>query len=425
MSRNRGAMASRQGERGATALLTHALRPRRNRVVTALVVAGMLMAGAVAGQSATAAPTTDYPSWSQVQAARANTAAKQKEVSSLQALISSLQANVTSTQADADAKGTIAQQAQDKYDLASQKAATLKSTAEAAQAKADKSKQQAGQLAARLARSGGGDLTTTIFFSGNKADDLLSQLGLASMVKDQSAGLYKKAIQDQNTAQSLTDQANVAKAALKDLNDAAQAALAAAVTAEAAAQAALAEQQSHIATLQAQLATLQTDQQHTEAEYTAGLVAQYGAGASLGAGAISVDGYARPAGGHISSPYGMRVDPVSGVYQLHDGTDLGASCNSPIYAAHSGTVVYAGPYGGYGNYIKISDGDGYSTAYGHIVNGGILVSVGQGVGVGQNIARVGSTGMSTGCHLHFSVFSGSATIDPVPFMRSHGVELAN
>lgn len=419
-------MSSRQSERGASATLAQVIQPRRNRILTAVMVTSVLLGGTVASQSALAAPATDYPSWSQVQAARANTAAKASEVASLTALIARLQSNVATTQADADAKGALAQKAQLKYDTAAQIAAGLKGQADVAQSKADKSKREAGLLAARLAQSsGGGDLSTTIFFSGSKTDDLLSQLGLASMVKDQSAGLYKKATQDQNTAQSLTDQANVAKDALKQLNDAAQAALAAAAAAEATAQAALAEQQSHIATLQAQLATLKTDQLHTEAEYTAGLVAQWGAGASLGAGAISADGYARPAGGHISSPYGMRLDPYYNQYQLHDGTDLAAGCGTPIYAAHGGTVSYAGPYGGYGNYIKINDGDGISTAYGHIIAGGIGVTAGQGVAPGQNIARVGSTGASTGCHLHFSVFQGSSTIDPVPFLRSHGVELAN
>jgi len=398
----------------------------RSRILTLIIAMSFFIGGTVASQSASAAPATDYPSWDQVQAARADTAAKDKEVTSLTSLITSLQASVTATQAEANAKGALAQDAQLKYDTASQRAAAFESQASVAQSKAAKSKREAGLLAARLARSGGaGDISTTIFFSGSKTDDLLSQLGLANMVKDQSAGLYKTATQDQNIAQSLTDQANVAKDALKQLNDTAQTALAAAASAEVKAQAALAEQQSHIATLQAQLATLKTDQQHTEAEYTAGLVASFGAGVSLGGGAVSAEGYARPTGGHISSPYGMRLDPFYNRYQLHDGTDLAPGCNAPIYAAHSGTVVYAGPYGGYGNYIKISDGDGYSTAYGHVVAGGILVTVGQGVAVGQNIARVGSTGASTGCHLHFTVFSGSSTIDPVPFMRSHGVELAN
>jgi murein DD-endopeptidase MepM/ murein hydrolase activator NlpD len=145
------------------------------------------------------------------------------------------------------------------------------------------------------------------------------------------------------------------------------------------------------------------------------------------AGQVTSSGWTRPSAGHISSPYGYRIDPYTGAYALHEGTDLAPGCNAPIYAAHSGTVVISGPYGGYGNYIRIRNNDdgSYMTAYGHIVNGGLLVHVGQTVTVGQNIARVGSTGWSTGCHLHFEVYHNGTTIDPVPFMRAHGVELAN
>lgn len=400
---------------------------RRPRLIAILVLAGLTVAGGLAGQ-ASEAVAADYPSWQDVQAARANQAAKTAEIARVKSLLAGLQANVTTTQTDAEQKGSVAQVAQQNYDEAAQKATLLQSQATAAQAKAAKSKQRAGQVAAQLARrSGGSDFSTTLFFSGSKAADLLAQLGLATMVKDQSAGLYAKAIQDQNSAQSLTDQANVAKNALKGLSDAAQSALELAAAAAQAATDALAEQASHEAQLEAQLATLVTDTQHTEAEYAAGIVALWGPNAGLGAGQISATGWARPAGGHITSPYGNRVDPYNHVYALHSGTDLGANCNSPIFAAHTGTVVYAGPYGGYGNFIRIlnDDGSGLGTGYGHIVNGGILVHVGDQVGVGQNIARVGSTGWSTGCHLHFEVYHNGLTQDPVPFMRGQGIELAN
>lgn len=408
----------------ATASMTRLLRPRRNRAAAVGVVA-MLAVGVALGAGGQAAYADNYPSWGQVQQALANVAAKKALITQLSGQISALQGQVADTQKVAEQKGQEAYDAQVKYEDAANKAATLKSQADAAEQQAEKSKLQAGQLAAQLSRTSGGDLSTRIFFSGKKADDLLSQLGMATMVKDQSAGVYQKAVQDQNNAKSLTSTANAARDALKTLDDAAQQALKDATAANDAANKALAAQQANQATLQAQLATLQTGTNQLVADYQKGLAAQYGPGASIGAGAVSSDGYARPAGGHISSPYGMRLDPYYHTYQLHDGTDLGAGCGTPIYAAHSGTVIYAGPFGGYGNYVKISDGDGYSTAYGHIVNGGILVQVGQGVGVGQNIARVGSTGASTGCHLHFSVFQGSGTIDPVPFMRAHGVELAN
>jgi len=417
-------MINRQSERGAGAWMIGAPRPRRIRLLTATAIIALLVSGTVVGHSADAAYADDYPSWNDVQTARNNTAAAAKQITEITALIASLQADVTAKQAVAEQKGAAAQVAQDAYDKKAHEAANLKEQADVASEKAAKSKQQAAQVAARLARSTSSDLPTQIFFSGAKANDLLEKLGLASMVSDQSVGLYTKAVQDQNTAQSLTDTANVAKDALKSLAEAAQKALEEAAVAAEAAQTALDEQQDHIATLQAQLETLKTNQQHTEAEYKAGLVAKYGPGADLAAGEISEQGYARPAGGQITSPYGYRVDPYTHNYALHDGTDLGAACGSPIYSAHAGTVVYAGPFGGYGNYIKIDHGDGTFTAYGHIVNGGILVRVGQSVPPGQNIAKIGSTGWSTGCHLHFSVYQGAGTIDPVPFLRDRGISLA-
>src|SRR6185312_5130019 len=335
----------------------------------------------------------DYPSWNDVLAARNNEAATKAEVARVQASLAALEAAVASTQADAETKGQLYQDAQLKFDEAAFKADQLSQQADAARTQAAKSKVRAGQLASRLSRSGGGDLTATLFFSGDSADDLLSQLGLASKVADQSQGLYSKA------AQAAAD----------------------------AAAAAYDEQQANKARLDAQLATLQSDRIHAESEYVAGIQAQWGAGAGLGAGMISSTGWARPAGGHISSGFGHRVSPCSGCSSYHAGVDLAAGCNSPIFAAHSGTVIYAGPFGGYGNFVQISneDGSGISTAYGHIVNGGTMVHNGQQVGVGQQIARVGSTGHSTGCHLHFEVRLNNVARDPVSYMRSQGIELAN
>ena len=115
--------------------------------------------------------------------------------------------------------------------------------------------------------------------------------------------------------------------------------------------------------------------------------------------------------------------PCSGCSSFHEGVDLAAGCGAPIYAAHAGTIAYAGLYGGYGNYIRINHGGGVTTAYGHIVNGGILVSSGQQVGAGQVIARVGSTGHSTGCHLHFEVRINGTPTDPVGYMSARGISL--
>ena len=426
---------ARHSQPGSNGRVRRRVGGRIRHWVSAFAVLSMLASGSIIG-STSAAFATSYPSYADVQNARRSESAKKAEIDILNQLLATLQSTVDSTTAGAVVKGAAAQAAQQKYDEAAAKAVKLKLQADDAQARADRSKQEAGQLAARLVRSGGSDLSSTLFFNSSESKSLLSELGLASMVKDQSAGIYEKAIQNQNVARALTDQADVAKEALKALAGEAEKAAKAAADAALAASAALTEQQAHQVQLTAQLAILVTNTNQTEADFAIGVeVARQAAAAALAAqlaaapraGQISTEGWARPAGGHISSPYGYRIDPYNGSYALHAGTDLAAGCGTPIYAAHSGTVVLAGPYGGYGNYIRIqNDGDGsYETAYGHIVNGGILVGIGQSVQVGQNIARVGSTGMSTGCHLHFEIHHNGGTQDPVPFMRSMGVELAN
>ena len=100
-----------------------------------------------------------------------------------------------------------------------------------------------------------------------------------------------------------------------------------------------------------------------------------------------------------------------------------APCGRPMYAASSGTVEYAGWNGGYGNYIRINHGNGVTTGYGHIQPGGILVQSGQQIVVGQNIARVGTTGSSNGCHLHFEVRQGGSPTDPVTYLKNIGLGL--
>ena len=114
--------------------------------------------------------------------------------------------------------------------------------------------------------------------------------------------------------------------------------------------------------------------------------------------------------GTITSRFGTRVDPISGVVKTHGGTDIAAPEGTPILAAADGTVV-AATYnaGGYGFYVKIMHNGTYSTLYGHC--SALLVSAGQTVKQGQVIARVGSTGYSTGPHLHFEVIQNGVRVD--------------
>jgi murein DD-endopeptidase MepM/ murein hydrolase activator NlpD len=125
-----------------------------------------------------------------------------------------------------------------------------------------------------------------------------------------------------------------------------------------------------------------------------------------------------PTQGWQSSPYGMRFDPFYGVWQLHAGVDIAADGGTAIQAVEAGTVVRAGWNGGYGNYTCLGHGthrgQGLSTCYAH--QSEILVSDGQSVGRGEIIGRVGTTGASTGDHLHFEVRLDGSPTDPVPFL---------
>ena len=128
-----------------------------------------------------------------------------------------------------------------------------------------------------------------------------------------------------------------------------------------------------------------------------------------------------PVQGRISSPFGMRVHPITGVYKLHTGTDLSASCGTPIRAARDGVVVAAGWNSAYGWRTVVSHGavDGVllTTTYNHQTRLG--TTVGAEVGTGEVIGTVGSTGYSTGCHLHFELYVNAALVDPEPWLPAH------
>jgi murein DD-endopeptidase MepM/ murein hydrolase activator NlpD len=168
-------------------------------------------------------------------------------------------------------------------------------------------------------------------------------------------------------------------------------------------------------------------QEQVSGELSGELAAQ--ARAELG-GAGARDGSAVPARpgtlswpvqGRVSSPFGMRVHPITGVYKLHTGTDLSAPCGTPIRAARPGVVIAAGWNSAYG----------WRTVVSHGVVGGVLLTttynhqtrlgatVGAQVADGQVIGVVGSTGYSTGCHLHFELYVNATLVDPEPWLPTH------
>ncbi len=125
-----------------------------------------------------------------------------------------------------------------------------------------------------------------------------------------------------------------------------------------------------------------------------------------------------PVDGYITSSYGMRLHPVYHRWTLHDGTDFGVGCGTPIHAAASGRVIAVYYNEGYGNRVIMDNGYhrgvGLGTAYNHLSS--YSAYVGQKVERGDVIGYVGSTGYSTGCHLHFMVFENGATVDPVNWL---------
>jgi len=120
----------------------------------------------------------------------------------------------------------------------------------------------------------------------------------------------------------------------------------------------------------------------------------------------------------VTSSYGMRLHPILHVWRLHSGVDLHAPCGVPIKAAASGTVVYAGWLGGYGNRVVVDNGAYGSkelfTTYNHMVN--YSVRDGQHVTQGQTVGHAGTYGLSTGCHLHFEVMLDGSFTNPMPFL---------
>ena len=119
--------------------------------------------------------------------------------------------------------------------------------------------------------------------------------------------------------------------------------------------------------------------------------------------------------GYISSGFGDRIDPFDGHEAVHKGVDIAGQQGSEVVAVASGVVTRAGPASGYGNLVEINHGNGYATRYAH--NEAVLVAVGDTVTRGQPIALMGSTGRSTGPHVHFEVLRNGQQVNPLSFIN--------
>jgi len=257
-------MFARRRPRGAAAAVASALA----------IAAGLIMVVG-SGTTASAAPnarSVDYPTWGDVQRAKANQAAKQAEVAKIQGILNQL-----STQADAlgkiaEQKAELSNQANAALATATKKTDRLQSQAKAAAKRADKSSKRASAVIAQLAQTGGGNFSVGLFFgSAQSTDQLLSTLSTASRLSQSASEILKQAQFDKNTASSLAASAKVAEKKRKALADDAQSASDAAKKASDAALAQLAEQQAAANTMYAQLASLKNSTAAVEEQYQLGV----------------------------------------------------------------------------------------------------------------------------------------------------------
>ncbi|MGA1452882.1 MAG: peptidoglycan DD-metalloendopeptidase family protein [Pontimonas sp.] len=367
----------------------------------------------------------EYPTWEEVQEARKDVAAAEAKVKEIMALLERLEVEAAQAEEEAARLGEVYYEALYELDEATFQQAQLQSQADSAAAIAEESRLKAGQFVAELARVGGGDLTATLFISGENANQLLSRIVYAAKIAEQTDGIYARALSDQNAAQALSDQAEVARQIREELQLVAEAAYEEANAAAMRAYSAVEAQLDNSARLEAQLEVLIEKREATEADYQKGVIARQQSEimGMIDPGQISAAGWARPSGGYISSHFGPRIHPIYGIARLHAGIDLATPCGRPVYAARSGRVSYSGWLGTSGNFIRLTHEDGYTTGYAHLQSGTLYVRLGESVVTGQLIARIGNTGGSTGCHLHLETRQNMVAQDPYPFFLNRGIRL--
>lgn len=413
-------------------------QPARTRWLAGAGVVALLCAAIVTGPADPGTAVAEgLPTWEDVQAAKRNVRTAAAKVEEIKGLLAASEAELRRLQDLSAAAMTRAQTAEHELQIAAAKSDLLDEQAEQSRKEADDATRQAAALVSQMYRSGGVDRSLELFLQtdGGTADALLERLASMEKATERNTVISEQAEQATNTAESLGEQAAVARAERKKLKKKADAEYAAAQDAAANQAELLMEQQHTQEVLNAQLAALRDKRATTvdgyekrlreeeaerkrleaEAKRRAAEEAkkrqQNGGGSSSsggGGGGGSQggnNGWIRPlSGGWISTYYWG--------YYGHTGVDIAAGCGTPIRAAASGTVGFAGWGGNYGNFIWISHANGYVTRYGH--QSRFAVSYGEWVNQGQIIGYVGTTGNSTGCHLHYEVMHNGVFQNPIP-----------
>lgn len=291
-----------------------------------------------------------------------------------------------------------------------------------------------GQLARAVYQGGGSVSDLSVLLEARSPSDFAERLVSLQTLASSQRSVLDDLEQVEQSFGSQTQDLEQVRDTLAAADEQAQRELAAVMTLEAQARAAEETVGRLVAARQAALAAAAAAQliddaaaqrrdtvsSQLELELAARARAEAGRGGSVDGSTVPAQPAALswPIVGRLSSPFGMRVHPVTGVYKLHTGQDLGAPCGTPIRAARDGVVIDAGWNSAYGWRTVISHGAVggvlLTTTYNH--QQAVDVAVGERIGLGQVIGSVGTTGYSTGCHLHFELYVNARLVDPVPWL---------
>lgn len=432
----------------------------------ALVLAGLHFGSAPA---VVAKPLDEYATWDDVVAAQGDVDRQNKLIDEIHVEIDALKGQVAETERVAQEKGNLYSQAQQAANEAAGQQYTLEQQADDASKRAAEAETEAGAMTAAMSNRVSRDPTLQLLAQPDQADDFLKSMSTLSKLGSHNGSVYESAVVERNNAEQLNEQAKVALEERQRLESEAQTAYREAQQAQAEAQQARDHALERGAELEAMLAPLVERRDVVEADYKEGErlreierkrqeeqrrreeeerrrraeeeraaaaaaaanspapSAPRSSGASGGGGgAQSSSGVSGPigAGAWVSDPFGYRLHPIYGTWRLHAGLDLvvNGTCGTPLYAVTSGTVTYAGWTDGYGNMVDITSDNGVNTfRYAHIMPGGIAVGWGEHVSSGQLIAYAGTTGPSTGCHLHIEITEYGNLVDPQVWFAARGI----
>lgn len=438
------------------------LRQRARLALGAAAIGAVLISGLGLGPvSPASAIISDLPTWQDVENAKQSEAAAAAKVTEIKALLVRVQQEVERTRADSEKAAVKYDEAAKQLLDAQARLETLDAQAKASEAEAAQASEQAAALVSQIYRSGGVDRNLSLFLEsdGSTADALLDRLAQTEKATERNTTIWQNAERAMNSATTLSDQADAARAERDKLaQEAEENSQRAAEIADAARTEQL-EQEKQQKQLEQQLEALEDKTTTTTKGYQDRLVLEEqerqrlererlereriereqaanngnnGGGNTGGNTGGGNPGGGNPGGGNNGGGTATGwVNPLPRSYWVstewwgyygHTGIDLAIGQGTPVYAAATGTVSFSGWAGqnSYGNMARIDHGGGVSTLYGHLQYTP-AVGYGQSVGVGQVIGYVGSTGNSTGPHLHFETLVGGVPQDPRPFMANRGV----